>query len=746
MLRLSSLLALVAVLLAPLAGAQDFPIRTVLLSDADPGTGDGAAFEKFLFVTLNDAGDVVFEAELEGPGVTSSNDRGLWLVTRTGDLVLLGREGDLAPDPIVPGARFRDFIAPATLNNSGTAAFEAILTGPGIDNSNNEVFYAGTASGGLAPIVREGDPAPGLPGLSIGDPQNFSGGLRYISLNDAGEVAFTARVTGPGVSFSNNEALYSGTPGNLTVVLREGEAPPPGLPGTAINTIGDTPELLPDGTVGAGFRVLVGGDRVGTIALLDAAGVESIVAVEGETSPGGVPYESFVGFSVNADRDVLFLAGGNTATSPRPDEIIAGEPGDLRLVAQAGNPAPGIPGRSYLSVGEHRLGLGGEVVYSGFVTPAMQSDNQALWATSNKVAQLVAFESAPAPGGGTYAAPQDPVIGNGVVVFSDEPNFGGRIRLFVWTAQDGVRPLPASTIEVAPGEFRATEFLDYTESTIFGNEFGAGGAGEPQAINARGEFAFLGRFTDDAYGLFIAQVGDGPALGLALTPLQTEVPAAGGPVRYTARIENTGSAPQSVDAWARATLPNGNTVPAFGPITVTLQPGQVLTRTIRQTVPGTAPTGGYTFTGFVGDFPSAPEASASFGFTKLGGAARTGGAPALMAVDEATGAAVQPGDVWQADTPAAPETTSRAEATALAAYPNPFGEVTTLRFGLSEASAVRLVIYDVLGREIAVLADGPYEAGAHEATLSGRGLAAGTYVWRLEASGTVQTGRIALVR
>ncbi len=279
-----------------------------------------------------------------------------------------------------------------------------------------------------------------------------------------------------------------------------------------------------------------------------------------------------------------------------------------------------------------------------------------------------------------------------------------------------------------------------------GDEFG----GSISASNGR---LLVGAAADDdagpssgsAYVFFLDGQGGGE-IDIALTPLQTEVPAAGGPVRYTARIENTGSAPQSVDAWARATLPNGNTVPAFGPITVTLQPGQVLTRTIRQTVPGTAPTGGYTFTGFVGDFPSAPEASASFGFTKLGGAARTGGAPALMAVDEATGAAVQPGDAWQADTPATPEATSRAEAAALAAYPNPFGEATTLRFGLSEASAVRLVIYDVLGREIAVLADGPYEAGSHEVQFDAQALPSGVYVVRLSAGQRSETRRVTVLR
>ncbi len=738
----------VLTLSVPTVSAQDLSVRTLLLSDAGPGTGDGARFDKFRFPAVNDVGEVVFEGELTGPGVTSANDRGLWLVTRTGDLVLLAREGNPAPSG-VPGAVFRSFIAPATINNNGIVVFEATVTGPGVDNGNNEGIYAASVAG-LRPVALEGSPAPGFPGVSLGDPANVSGGLRYVALNDAGEVAFTARLTGPGVSFSNNEALYTGRPGSLTPVLREGAPAPPGAPSGTIRGVSDTPEILPDGTLAAGFGVIQGSTDRGVLALLNETGLDRVVAVEGEPSPSGRPFGAFNGFSANANRDVLFRDLGFTGGGTADDEIIAGRPGALRLVARVGDPVPGIPNRRYLSVAQHRLGRDGEIVYSGLVTPSSLNDNAALWATGSGVPQLVAWEGQPAPGGGAYAAPRDPVIGDGVVVFSDEPDFGGRIRLFVWTAEDGVRRLPFGTVEVAPGDFRSAEFIDYTEATLLGNEFGAGGAGEPQAINARGQFAFLARFTDGSYGLFLADLTAGEVLDLALTPLQTEVPAGGGPVGYTARGENLSDAAQNVDFWAQVTLPNGTTRPALGPVTVTLAPGASAERTLRQPVPRRAPAGTYTYTGFVGTFPDDPVAADAFQFIKLGRAAWADEPLPLLAfglaIDEATGRAVQPGDAWTADAPRATSVRTAAAAVEIVAFPNPFATTATLRFDLPASGAVRLAVYDVLGREVARLLDGETEAGSHAVAFEAAALPSGVYVYRLAAGSTVRSGRVVLVR
>ncbi len=84
--------------------------------------------------------------------------------------------------------------------------------------------------------------------------------------------------------------------------------------------------------------------------------------------------------------------------------------------------------------------------------------------------------------------------------------------------------------------------------------------------------------------------------------------------------------------------------------------------------------------------------------------------------------------------------------------PQPQADRTTLPFALPGAARVEMHVYDLLGRRVAVVADGMYEAGRHAAQLDGRQLASGVYVVRAvmqpEHGGATQTftRRITLVR
>lgn len=102
-------------------------------------------------------------------------------------------------------------------------------------------------------------------------------------------------------------------------------------------------------------------------------------------------------------------------------------------------------------------------------------------------------------------------------------------------------------------------------------------------------------------------------------------------------------------------------------------------------------------------------------------------------------------------TPGAPEP-GLPLATALHdARPNPFSGTSLVAFDLAEASQVRLEVYDVVGRSVAMLADGAREAGEHVVRLDAGGLPSGVYLVRLETVGEggtalVQTRRLTLVR
>lgn len=79
-------------------------------------------------------------------------------------------------------------------------------------------------------------------------------------------------------------------------------------------------------------------------------------------------------------------------------------------------------------------------------------------------------------------------------------------------------------------------------------------------------------------------------------------------------------------------------------------------------------------------------------------------------------------------------------------YPNPFNPGTAIRYHLSVAGDVRLVVYDVLGREIEVLADGKKMPGDYVVNFDAAGLASGVYLFRLTAGDFAQTRKLVLIR
>ena len=64
-------------------------------------------------------------------------------------------------------------------------------------------------------------------------------------------------------------------------------------------------------------------------------------------------------------------------------------------------------------------------------------------------------------------------------------------------------------------------------------------------------------------------------------------------------------------------------------------------------------------------------------------------------------------------------------------YPNPFNPQTTIAFSMPEAAAVRLSVYDLLGRRVALLVDGNLSAGKHEVRFDATNLPSGQYLYRL---------------
>jgi len=80
-------------------------------------------------------------------------------------------------------------------------------------------------------------------------------------------------------------------------------------------------------------------------------------------------------------------------------------------------------------------------------------------------------------------------------------------------------------------------------------------------------------------------------------------------------------------------------------------------------------------------------------------------------------------------------------------YPNPFNSSTHVRFDINEYSEnVKIVIYDILGRQIDVLVDQPLSAGSYDITWNAAGFSSGIYICRLFFNGTAHSSKMLSIK
>jgi hypothetical protein len=79
-------------------------------------------------------------------------------------------------------------------------------------------------------------------------------------------------------------------------------------------------------------------------------------------------------------------------------------------------------------------------------------------------------------------------------------------------------------------------------------------------------------------------------------------------------------------------------------------------------------------------------------------------------------------------------------------YPNPFNPFTSIQYTLSSKQNVQLIVYNILGKEIAVLVNEVKPAGNYEVNFDASKLSSGVYFYQIQAGNFVETKKMILIR
>ncbi|MEX2188944.1 MAG: dockerin type I repeat-containing protein [Pirellulales bacterium] len=421
---------------------------------------------------LNDLGQVAFQSNLVG----ASTDNSIW-IGRGNLLVPIARTGDDPPPLTDDNDEFLSFDDPQ-LNNAGHLAFRALIRGDGIvpvAGVNDRGIWSKT-SADLRLIPRAGELAPGavVAGLSVLFTE-FSPPV----LNDAGEIAFRATLTGDEVNANNMNGIWAERAGvGLRLVAREGAiAPGTNQPFAQIGL----PAFNVRGRTAFNARLLGGGSGIWK----EGVGGLQLVARTGDLALGGGSAGNdenvfFSGFSqpllTNLNR-VAFaatLAGPSVVAGTNDEAIFVERRAGLAMVARTGDLAPGA--------GDDVAFAACDATRGDFFVPVVNERGQ------------VAFLSCLAGPGITEA--------NDLGLFAVTPD-----RELVKIAQTGDR------FEVSPGELQTINDIRL--------KTGSGGAdGRGRAFNWRGDLAFWiglapdGPATTDGEAIVVASTSTSfPVLG-----------------------------------------------------------------------------------------------------------------------------------------------------------------------------------------------------------------------------------------
>ena len=448
------------------SGALDLLARH---GDQAIGLTDGIALDRFSLFNYSATGKTVFHATLSGVGVTDANDTSLWAET-AGGLGLVARAGDP-----VPGAGdsidYAAFFTRPAVNDTGRVTFF-----PEVYDSSANILTSGlvgtTASGSLALVAKAGDVAAGVDERSVFLEQGFENPFSSRTVIDAAGGTVMIGFLGGDASMEPASAgiWVQGGDGDLHLLVRNGDRAPGTIPPVDFLSFAQLPRVNAHGDVAFAAFLTRPNELEDLFNVGIWRGTLQAIELVARTNSLAPMEEQNVRFgdvslpNLNDRGDVSFQAVLKGAGVTSSSELSlwtkpAGSDSELRLVARAGDLAPGTDANTeFRAFSTHVLNADGRMAFMAVV-------------------------------GGPGVS-----VGEGNVHGIWAENLAGELVLI---ARDG------DELQVAPGDVRTISGLAFQANT--GNS-----DGQPSGYNDDGLVAFRAQFADGTSGVFVSDLATVP--------------------------------------------------------------------------------------------------------------------------------------------------------------------------------------------------------------------------------------------
>jgi len=345
-------------------------------------------------------------------------------------VALTGTDGFYGPG-LGTGIKFASFhtddelFCNPVMNNRGDIVFRATITGTGITADNDKGLWL-YQNGRLAPLAREGDPVPGMPGVYFDEVSEWA---PEPVICDAGKVLFYGFLQGAGITSTTEEALFWGDSQSIKLIAQQWVTELPDRPGVFLGRDLVSKSMLTvepmamtaDGRPVVRLGVHPGGGSndyfLANIMFTPATGEIQTLAYGGDPLPGNA--------SINQMGNALVSDGGIPAAWLEYDDlagwgaaIFSERSGALASIYDEDEPAPG--GEKYGPLHHERVAVNGD----GHVAFFAWGEDQ--WGYDGRIFSEGPFgydipfliaetgESAPGTGNGTFG-----FLDEGVVLLAD---------------------------------------------------------------------------------------------------------------------------------------------------------------------------------------------------------------------------------------------------------------------------------------------------------------------------------------